>query len=148
MESKSQETDAFVVSQEFLVEHIIPVHGPSPRPIFRRQPGSPNSASISVPSDITKSIESISGYRCRTRRFVDSSCTRGADIQAFRGKNLLVPRRVTPYDAFALWMHRNRQRSLLARNGRAPEFCIREQTQSYFKSRPSVLSGRSTKRCP
>ena len=32
MESKSQETDAFVVSQEFRVEHFIPVHGPSPRP--------------------------------------------------------------------------------------------------------------------
>jgi len=32
----------------------------------------------------------------------------GADMQAFRGEDLLVTRRVTPYDAFALWMHLSR----------------------------------------
>ncbi|MEK6208829.1 MAG: hypothetical protein AABM64_00440 [Pseudomonadota bacterium] len=46
------------------------------------------------------------------RRFV---LHEGADVQAFRGENLLVTRRVTPYDAFAVWMHLNRQRSLPAR---------------------------------
>lgn len=34
----------------------------------------------------------------------------GADIQAFRGDQLLVSRRVTPYDAFAVWMHLNQTR--------------------------------------
>lgn len=34
----------------------------------------------------------------------------GADIQAFRGDHLLVSRRVTPYDAFAVWMHLNQAR--------------------------------------
>lgn len=32
----------------------------------------------------------------------------GADVQAFRGEDLLATRRVTPYDAFAVWMHMNR----------------------------------------
>jgi 8-oxo-dGTP pyrophosphatase MutT (NUDIX family) len=35
----------------------------------------------------------------------------GADVQAFRGEELLATRRVTPYDAFAIWMHMNRTRS-------------------------------------
>jgi 8-oxo-dGTP pyrophosphatase MutT (NUDIX family) len=39
----------------------------------------------------------------------------GEDVQAFRGENLLVTRRVTPYDAFAVWMHMSRQQSLSAR---------------------------------
>ncbi|MEO8007157.1 MAG: NUDIX domain-containing protein [Betaproteobacteria bacterium] len=43
------------------------------------------------------------------RRFV---LHEGADVQAFRGENLLLTRRVTPYDAFAVWMHLNRQRAL------------------------------------
>lgn len=33
----------------------------------------------------------------------------GADVQAFRGEDLLATRRVTPYDAFAVWMHMNRR---------------------------------------
>ena len=36
----------------------------------------------------------------------------GADVQAFRGDRLLVTRRVTPYDAFAVWMHMSRPQSL------------------------------------
>jgi ADP-ribose pyrophosphatase YjhB (NUDIX family) len=36
----------------------------------------------------------------------------GADVQAFRGESLLVTRRVTPYDAFAVWMHMSRPRSM------------------------------------
>jgi 8-oxo-dGTP pyrophosphatase MutT (NUDIX family) len=43
------------------------------------------------------------------RRFV---LHEGADVQAFRGENLLVTRRVSPYDAFAVWMHLNQKRSL------------------------------------
>ena len=35
----------------------------------------------------------------------------GIDVQAFRGEELLATRRVTPYDAFAIWMHMNRERS-------------------------------------
>lgn len=35
----------------------------------------------------------------------------GADMRAFPGDELLVTRRVTPYDAFAIWMHLNRDRS-------------------------------------
>ena len=31
----------------------------------------------------------------------------GADMQAFHGDELLLTRRVTPYDAFAIWMHMN-----------------------------------------
>jgi hypothetical protein len=42
----------------------------------------------------------------------------GADMQAFRGEDLLATRRVTPYDAFAVWMHMNRQRSSSAPPGR------------------------------
>lgn len=34
----------------------------------------------------------------------------GAGLQAFRGDHLLVSRRVTPYDAFAIWMHLNQNR--------------------------------------
>ena len=34
----------------------------------------------------------------------------GMDVQAFRGAELLATRRVTPYDAFAVWMHMNRPR--------------------------------------
>jgi ADP-ribose pyrophosphatase YjhB (NUDIX family) len=33
----------------------------------------------------------------------------GVDVQAFRGEELLATRRVTPYDAFAVWMHMNRR---------------------------------------
>jgi len=33
----------------------------------------------------------------------------GVDVQAFRGEELLATRRVTPYDAFAIWMHMNRR---------------------------------------
>jgi len=33
----------------------------------------------------------------------------GTDVQAFRGEDLLATRRVTPYDAFAVWMHMNRR---------------------------------------
>jgi len=33
-----------------------------------------------------------------------ASSARGSDVQAFRGEDLLVTRRVTPYDAFAVWM--------------------------------------------
>jgi 8-oxo-dGTP pyrophosphatase MutT (NUDIX family) len=33
----------------------------------------------------------------------------GMDVQAFRGEELLTTRRVTPYDAFATWMHMNRR---------------------------------------
>jgi len=36
----------------------------------------------------------------------------GQDVQAFRGEDLLVTRRVTPYDAFAVWMHMSREQSL------------------------------------
>src|SRR6266849_6424599 len=36
----------------------------------------------------------------------------GQDVQAFRGEDLLVTRRVAPYDAFAVWMHMSRERSL------------------------------------
>ena len=43
------------------------------------------------------------------RRFV---LREGEDLKAFHGENLLVTRRVTPYDAFAIWMHMNRQQSL------------------------------------
>lgn len=43
------------------------------------------------------------------RRFV---LHEGADVQAFTGENLLVTRRVTPYDAFAVWMHLNQGRYL------------------------------------
>jgi 8-oxo-dGTP pyrophosphatase MutT (NUDIX family) len=39
----------------------------------------------------------------------------GQDVQAFRGEDLLVTRRVTPYDAFAVWMHMNRPRPSPAR---------------------------------
>ncbi len=39
----------------------------------------------------------------------------GEDLDAFRGENLLLTRRVTPYDAFAVWMHMNRPRPLPAR---------------------------------
>ena len=35
----------------------------------------------------------------------------GADVQAFRGDELLLTRRVTPYDAFAIWMHLNQTAS-------------------------------------
>lgn len=34
----------------------------------------------------------------------------GADLQAFAGRDLLVERRVAPYDAFAIWMHMSRAR--------------------------------------
>lgn len=33
----------------------------------------------------------------------------GAGFQAIAGKELLSVRKVTPYDAFAIWMHMNRQ---------------------------------------
>jgi|SRR5882672_25775 len=33
----------------------------------------------------------------------------GVDVQAFRGEELLTTRRITPYDAFAIWMHMNRR---------------------------------------
>lgn len=39
------------------------------------------------------------------RRFI---LHEGADVQAFSGEHLLITRRVTPYDAFAVWMHLNR----------------------------------------
>lgn len=39
------------------------------------------------------------------RRFV---LNEGADIQAIWGDDMVVTRRVTPYDAFAVWMHLNR----------------------------------------
>jgi len=39
----------------------------------------------------------------------------GQDLQAFRGEDLLVKRRVTPYDAFAVWMHMSRQQALSTR---------------------------------
>jgi len=53
-------------------------------------------------------------------RVSDAAFTRfflheGEAVQAFRGENLLVTRRVTPYDAFAVWMHMNRPRPLPAR---------------------------------
>jgi 8-oxo-dGTP pyrophosphatase MutT (NUDIX family) len=35
----------------------------------------------------------------------------GVDVRAFRGQDLLATRRVTPYDAFAIWMHMNRPRA-------------------------------------
>jgi len=41
------------------------------------------------------------------RRFV---LHEGADMQAFDGAELLAHRRVTPYDAFALWIHMFRAR--------------------------------------
>jgi len=34
----------------------------------------------------------------------------GADVQAFDGAELLARRKVTPYDAFAVWMHLSRGR--------------------------------------
>ena len=34
----------------------------------------------------------------------------GADVQAFDGAELLAQRKVTPYDAFAVWMHLSRGR--------------------------------------
>lgn len=42
------------------------------------------------------------------RRFV---LREGQDVEAFRGEDLLVTRRVTPYDAFAVWMHMSRPQS-------------------------------------
>ena len=42
------------------------------------------------------------------RRFV---LREGQDVQAFLGEDLLVTRRVTPYDAFAVWMHMSRRQS-------------------------------------
>ncbi|MBI4294378.1 MAG: NUDIX domain-containing protein [Betaproteobacteria bacterium] len=39
----------------------------------------------------------------------------GEDVQALRGEDLLVNRRVTPYDAFAVWMHMSQRRSSLGR---------------------------------
>src|SRR3977135_2870496 len=45
------------------------------------------------------------------RRFI---LREGEDLDAFRGENLLVTRRVTPYDAFAVWMHMSRPRPLPA----------------------------------
>jgi 8-oxo-dGTP pyrophosphatase MutT (NUDIX family) len=42
----------------------------------------------------------------------------GADVQAFRGEELLATRRVTPYDAFAVWMHMNRRRPSSFASGR------------------------------
>lgn len=39
----------------------------------------------------------------------------GADVQAFCGEELLVTRRVTPYDAFAIWMHMSRPESVSTR---------------------------------
>lgn len=41
--------------------------------------------------------------------FRDFVLREGADMQALRGEDLLLTRRVTPYDAFAVWMHMNRQ---------------------------------------
>jgi len=46
------------------------------------------------------------------RRFI---LREGEDLEAFRGENLLVTRRVTPYDAFAVWMHMSRPQSLSTR---------------------------------
>lgn len=34
----------------------------------------------------------------------------GAAFEAIDGRNLLVQRKVTPYDAFAIWMHMSRKR--------------------------------------
>jgi len=34
----------------------------------------------------------------------------GAAFEAVEGRELLMRRRVTPYDAFAIWLHMNRQR--------------------------------------
>lgn len=34
----------------------------------------------------------------------------GAEVRAFAGEDLLVGRKVTPYDAFAVWMHMSRDR--------------------------------------
>jgi len=34
----------------------------------------------------------------------------GADVQALEGPDLLVGRQVTPYDAFAVWMHLSKRR--------------------------------------
>jgi 8-oxo-dGTP pyrophosphatase MutT (NUDIX family) len=53
-------------------------------------------------------------------RVPDAAFTRfilheGEDVQAFRVENLLVTRRVTPYDAFAVWMHMNQPRPVPAR---------------------------------
>jgi 8-oxo-dGTP pyrophosphatase MutT (NUDIX family) len=45
------------------------------------------------------------------RRFV---LHEGQGVEAFRGEDLLVARRVTPYDAFAVWMHMSRPQSLSA----------------------------------
>ncbi len=39
----------------------------------------------------------------------------GADFQAIAGKELLSVRKVTPYDAFAIWMHLNRQPDVVGR---------------------------------
>jgi len=34
----------------------------------------------------------------------------GADVQALEGPDLLVGRQITPYDAFAIWMHMSKRR--------------------------------------
>jgi 8-oxo-dGTP pyrophosphatase MutT (NUDIX family) len=47
--------------------------------------------------------------------FTRFSLHEGEAVQAFRGENLLVTRRVTPYDAFAVWMHMNRPQPSPAR---------------------------------
>lgn len=174
MESKPQETWAFVESQEFRIEHFIPVHGQSPRPhdavaallvhedgryimqlrdcmpgIF--YPGhwgcfggavEPGETPVdALKRELREEIEFEMPEATRFTQFdfdfsplgypkvyriyfevqvLDAAFRRfilheGADLQAFRGENLLVTRRVTPYDAFAVWMHLNRQRSLPAR---------------------------------
>jgi 8-oxo-dGTP pyrophosphatase MutT (NUDIX family) len=181
MESKSQESGAFVESQEFRIEHFIPVNGQSLRPhdaaaaLLIREDGSyimqlrDGMAGIFYPGhwgcfggavepgetpvdalkrELREEIEfempeatrftqfdfdfSPLGYPKVYRTYFevlvpDMAFRRlilheGADVQAFRGENLLTTRRVTPYDAFAVWMHLNRQRLLSARNGHASGF--------------------------
>jgi 8-oxo-dGTP pyrophosphatase MutT (NUDIX family) len=39
----------------------------------------------------------------------------GREVQAFEGAELLAHRKVTPYDAFAVWMHMSRSRFVAAK---------------------------------
>jgi 8-oxo-dGTP pyrophosphatase MutT (NUDIX family) len=50
-------------------------------------------------------------FQVRVRGFAleDFVLNEGADMKAFRGEELLVTRRVAPYDAFAIWMHMNKK---------------------------------------
>ena len=100
--------------------------GESPRAAIEREVQEELEYSLVDPTELTRFDFDFSkfGYppvyriyfvaRIRESALQKITLHEGAAVEALSGEDLLVSRRVTPYDAFAIWMHMSAQHFKLA----------------------------------